>query len=125
MIQIVDKLTMFNLAVSDMPKAKAFFADTLGLKVTKDYRQDDQNWWVTLTTHEGGISINLSRYGEQIIKPGTVAVYFKTSDLASAHKKLSKKGAKVTDIQDDLFGPGSGVKFFQLEDPDGIQVTLY
>jgi predicted enzyme related to lactoylglutathione lyase len=125
MMQIVDKLTMFNLAVSDMPKAKAFYADTLGLKVTKDYRQDDQNWWVTLTTHEGGISINLSRYGEYIIKPGTVAVYFKTSDIASAHKELSKKGAKVTDIQDDLFGPGSGVKFFQLEDPDGTQVTLY
>jgi catechol 2,3-dioxygenase-like lactoylglutathione lyase family enzyme len=29
------------VAVSDMPKAKAFYADTLGLKVTTDYRQDD------------------------------------------------------------------------------------
>jgi len=125
MMQIVDRLTMFTLAVSDMPKAKAFYADTLGLKVTKDYRQDDQNWWVTLTSHESGISINLSRYGEHIIKPGTVRLYFKTSDLASAHKELSKNGAKVSDIQDDLFGPGSGVKFFQLEDPDGTQVTLY
>ncbi len=123
--QIVNKLTMFTLAVSDMPKAKAFYADTLGLKVTKDYRQDDQNWWVTLTPPEGGVSINLSRYGEHIIKPGTVAVYFKTSDVAAAHKELSKKGAQVTDIQDDLFGPGSGVKFFQLEDPDGTQVTVY
>ena len=125
MMQIVNKLTMFTLAVSDMPKAKAFYADTLGLQVTKDYRQDDQNWWVTLTSPEGGVSINLSRYGEYIIKPGTVAVYFKTSDVAAAHKELSKKGAKANDIQDDLFGPGSGVKFFQLEDPDGTQVTLY
>ena len=125
MMQIVNKPTMFSLAVSDMPKAKAFYADTLGLKVTKDYRQDDQNWWVTLTPPEGGVSINLSRYGEQIIKPGTVGVYFKTSDVAAAHQELSKKGAKVSDIQDDLFGPGSGVKFFQLEDPDGTQVTLY
>ena len=89
------------------------------------FRQDDQNWWVTLTSNEGGISINLARYGEHIIKPGTVGLYFKTSDLAEAHKELSKKGAKVNDIQDDLFGPGSGVKFFQLEDPDGTQVTLY
>jgi len=39
---------MFSMAVSDMPKAKAFYADTLGLKVTKDYRQDDKNWWVWL-----------------------------------------------------------------------------
>ena len=52
-MQIVNKPTMFTLAVSDMPKAKAFYADTLGLKVTQDYRQDDQNWWVTLTPPEG------------------------------------------------------------------------
>ena len=125
MIQIVDKLTMFNLAVSDMPKAKAFYADTLGLKVTKDFRQDDQNWWVTLTSTEGGVSINLARYGEYIVKPGSVGLYFKTSDVAAAHKELGGKGIKVNEIQDDLFGPGSGVKFFQLEDPDGTQVTLY
>jgi len=125
MMQIINKLTMFTLAVSDMPKAKAFYADTLGLKVTKDYRQDDQNWWVTLTPPEGGLSINLARYGEQIIKPSAVGLYFKTSDLDAAHQGLSSKGVKVSDIQDDLFGPGSGVKFFQLEDPDGTQVTLY
>jgi catechol 2,3-dioxygenase-like lactoylglutathione lyase family enzyme len=125
MIQIVNKPTMFSLAVRDMPKAKAFYADTLGFKVTKDYRQDDQNWWVTLTPPEGGVSITLARYGEQIIKPGTVGLYFKTSDVAAAHQALSEKGVNVSDIQDDLFGPGSGVKFFQLEDPDGTQVTLY
>jgi catechol 2,3-dioxygenase-like lactoylglutathione lyase family enzyme len=54
MIQIVNKLSMFTLSVSDMPRAKAFYVDTLGLKVTKDFRQDDQNWWVTLTSTEGG-----------------------------------------------------------------------
>ena len=125
MNQIVNKLSMFTLSVSDMPRSKAFYAETLGLKVTKDFRQDDQNWWVTLTSTEGGVSINLARYGEYIIKPGTVGLYFKTSDLAAARKDLSDRGAKVNDIQDDLFGPGSGVKFFQLEDPDGTQVTLY
>ncbi len=125
MKQIANKLTMFTLAVSDIPKAKAFYEDTLGLKVTKDYRQDDKNWWVTLTTPEGGVSINLARYGEYITRPGTIGLYFKTSDLAAAHDGLSQKGAKVNDIQNDLFGPGSGVKFFQLEDPDGTQVTLY
>ena len=125
MSQIIDKLTMFTLAVSDMPKARAFYADTLGLKVTKDYRQDDQNWWVTLTSREGGISINLARYGEYSMQPAAVGLYFKTSDIARAHQELSKKGANVSEIQDDLFGPGSGVKFFQLQDPDGAQVTIY
>src|SRR5262245_59999471 len=112
MTQIINKRTMFILAVSDRQKPKAFYADTLGLKVTKDYRQDDQNWWVTHTPPEGGVSITLARYGEYRILPGMVGVYFKTSDVAAAHKELSQKGAKVSEIQDDLFGPGSGVKFF-------------
>jgi catechol 2,3-dioxygenase-like lactoylglutathione lyase family enzyme len=129
MMQIVNKLTMFSIAVSDIPKSKAFYAETLGLKVTKDYRQDDDNWWVTLTFPEGGVSVTLARaegYGfHEHIKPGMVGVYLATSDITAAHKELSQNGAKVSDIQDDLFGPGSGVKFFQLEDPDGTQVTLY
>jgi catechol 2,3-dioxygenase-like lactoylglutathione lyase family enzyme len=32
---------MFSLAVSDMVKAKDFYADKLGLKFTTDYRQDE------------------------------------------------------------------------------------
>jgi predicted enzyme related to lactoylglutathione lyase len=49
---------------------------------------------------------------------------FATSDIAAAHKELSAKGAKVSDVKDDLFGPGSGVKWFYLEDPDGNHVVL-
>ena len=59
------------------------------------------------------------------MKPGTIAVYFATSDVAAAHKELSGKGVKVNEVKDDLFGPGSGVKWFNLEDPDGNQVLLY
>jgi predicted enzyme related to lactoylglutathione lyase len=125
-MKIVDKLTMFSMAVSDMPKAKAFYADTLGLRVTTDYRKDDDNWWVSLTPLEGGVTITLARAtGYENIKPGTVSVYFATSDITAAHKELSKKGTKVSEIQDDLFGPGSGVKFIQLEDPDGARVHLF
>lgn len=122
-IQVVDKLMMFSMIVSDMPKAKAFYADTLGLKVTKDYRQDDDHWWVSLTLPEGGVTITLTTFHENM-KPGTIAVYFATSDVAAAHKELSDKGTKVNEIKDDLFGPGSGVKWFNLEDPDGNWVHL-
>lgn len=128
-MQVVDKLMMFSLAVSDMPKAKAFYADTLGLAVTTDYHQDDDNWWVTLTLPEGGVSItlaytNLVTGRHEQMKPGMMSLYFATSDLAATHQELRAKGAKVNDIQDDLFGPGSGVKFFNLADPDGTQVHL-
>ena len=42
-MQVIDKFMMLQVAVSDMPKAKAFYVDKLGLKVTTDFRQDDNN----------------------------------------------------------------------------------
>ncbi len=122
-MQVIDKFMMLSMAVSDMPRAKAFYADKLGLKVTTDYRQDDDNWWVSLNLPEGGASMTLTTAHENM-KPGTMKIYFATSDVAATHKELSEKGVRPNQVQDDLFGPGSGVKWFNLEDPDGNQVLL-
>jgi hypothetical protein len=51
-------------------------------------------------------------------------LYFSTSDIAAAHKELNEKGVKTNEIMDDLYGPGSGVKFFNLDDPDGNAVLV-
>jgi catechol 2,3-dioxygenase-like lactoylglutathione lyase family enzyme len=122
-MQVLNKLMMFSIAVRDMPKAKAFYVDKLGLKVVTDYRKDEANCWVSLSLPEGGASITLTTAHENM-KPGAMRLYFASSDVAAAHKELSAKGAKVNDVKDDLFGPGSGVKWFNLEDPDGNQVLL-
>jgi catechol 2,3-dioxygenase-like lactoylglutathione lyase family enzyme len=122
-MKVANKLMRFKMAVSDMPKAKAFYADKLGLKVESDYRRDDHNWWVSLTPTEGGPSIVLSTTHENM-KPGTMSLYFASSDIAAAHKELSTKGAKANEVKDELYGPGSGVKWFNLDDPDGNQVFL-
>src|SRR5260370_14954598 len=106
-----------------MPKAKAFYADKLGLKVASDYRKDDDHWWVSLTLPEDSASITLTTAHENM-KPGTMKPCFATSDVAAVHKQLSVKCAKVNGSKDDLFGPGSGVRWFKLEDPDGSQVLM-
>ena len=122
-MQVVNKMKMILMVVSDMPKAKAFYADTLGLQITQDYRQTDERWWVSLAFPDGGASINLSTFGEKV-KPGSLNLYFLTSEVAAAHRELSEKGAQVSEVQDNLYGPGSGVKFFTLPDPDGNQVLV-
>ena len=109
-MQIVDELIGFK-------------TDKLGLKVASDYRRDGHNWWVSLTLPQDGASIVLTTAHENM-QPGTMSLYFSTSDVAAAHKELSAKGAKVSDVKDDLYGPGSGVKWFNLEDPDANQVFL-
>jgi len=123
-MQIVNRFMMFSLAVSDMPKAKEFYEGKLGLKVAKDYRKDDNNWWVSLSLPEGDVSITLTTFHENM-KPGTMKVYFATSDVTAARKELSEKGEKVNEVKDDLFGPGSGVKWFSLSDPDANQLLIF
>ena len=126
-MQTVNKFTMVSIVVSDMKKAKEFYTEKLGLTVATDYRRNDNNWWVTLTFPGGGASITLARSStthNEPAKPDTISFYFSTSDLAAAHKDLNEKGVKTSDVMDDLYGPGSGVKFFQVKDPDGNHVTF-
>jgi catechol 2,3-dioxygenase-like lactoylglutathione lyase family enzyme len=118
---------MVSVVVSDMKKAKEFYAEKLGLKVATDYRRNDDNWWVTLILPGSGASITLARSSttsNEPPKPGTVGFYLSSSNIAAAHKELNEKDVKTSEIRDDLYGPGSGVKFFQLNDPDGNQVTF-
>ena len=124
---VANQLTMVSVVVSDMQKAKEFYAEKLGLGVATDYRLNDDNWWVTLTLPGGGVSITLARSSttsNEPPKPSTLGFYLSTSDLTAAHKELNEKGLKPSEIQGDLYGPGSGVKFFQLQDPEGNQVTF-
>ena len=124
---VVNQLTMVSVVVSDMKKAKEFYAEKLGLEVETDYRQNDDNWWVKLTLPGGGASITLARSSttdNEPPKPDSMSFYFSTSDIATAHKELNERGIKPSEVQDDLYGPGSGVKFFQFRDPDGNQLTL-
>jgi len=63
-MQIINKLMMLSIVVRDMPKAKEFYSEKLGLKVVSDYRQSDDRWWVALTLPEGGVTITLTSYHE-------------------------------------------------------------
>lgn len=122
-MQLVTKLTMFTTIVSDMPKAKAFYADQLGLEVKTDFRQDDDHWWVSLSLPEGGMTVTLTTYHENV-KQGNISLYFTASDLEATQKALADKGIQAGEIQNDLYGPGSGVKFLKFEDPDGNWVHI-
>jgi catechol 2,3-dioxygenase-like lactoylglutathione lyase family enzyme len=122
-MEIINKLMMLAVTVSDMPKAKEFYADKLGLKVASDYRQDDDHWWVSLAV-PGGIGITLSTFKGENAKSGGMTLWFATSDISAAHKELGDKGVAVSDIGDDLHGPGSGIKWFNFKDPEGNLIHI-
>ncbi len=125
-MQTFNKLIMVSIAVRDMKKAREFYAEKLGLAIATDFRRSDDNWWVTLTLPGGGTALTLARSSsvKKTTEPSTLSFYLSTSDIAAAHKEINEKGVKPSEVRDDLYGPGSGVKFFQLRDPDGNQVTF-
>lgn len=123
-MKIINKLMMFSMVVGDMPKAKEFYADKLGCKLATEHRVDDAHWWVSVVPVDGGTSITLTTFKDSAKAGGTMALWFATSDLDGAHKELEEKGVKVNDIKDDLYGPGSGVKWFNFNDPDGNLIHI-
>jgi catechol 2,3-dioxygenase-like lactoylglutathione lyase family enzyme len=125
-MQIANKLMMVSMNVADMPKSKEFYAKKLGFEISTEYRQDDDNWWVTLAPAEGGAALTLSRalVSPESIKAGTLSMYFEAEDIEISHRTLAEAGVETDDIQNDLFGPGSNVKWFSVKDPDGNQVMF-
>ncbi|HEV2236494.1 MAG TPA: glyoxalase superfamily protein [Ktedonobacterales bacterium] len=112
-----EKVMMVQVAVSDMATAKAFYAEQLGFAVTKDFGQGDHHW-VSLELPGGGATLTLTTAHENM-QPGTLKLYLATPNVAEAHDGLKARGAAVADLQDDLYGPGSGVQWFEISDPDG------
>lgn len=125
-MQVIDKLVMFHLAVSDMDKTKAFYEEKLGCKVTNDQAYGEQRW-VSMELPGGGVSMNLTTVHENM-KPGTYKLYLSSPDVAAAYEALVSKGVKpAKELADDWGkweGNGEGGKWFALNDPDGNQLVI-
>lgn len=109
----VEKILMFHMAVTDMAKSKAFYAEKLGFTVTSDYGQGNQHW-VSLEAPGGGASLNLTTAHENM-QPGTMKLYLSTSDIEAAYTELQAKGVEPTS---EIIKAGWGTSF-GFSDPDG------
>jgi catechol 2,3-dioxygenase-like lactoylglutathione lyase family enzyme len=123
-MQLVNKLAMFHMAVTNMDAAKEFYADKLGLKVTNDKAFGDKRW-ISLELPGGGTSINLTTEPENL-KPGTMKLYLSSSDVEASYKELISKGVKPSKEIADDWGKwdGESGKWFELSDPDGNRLLI-
>src|SRR5260370_33691481 len=110
-----EKLLMVMMAVTEMAKTKAFYAEQLGWSVTKDYGQGDRHW-VSLELPGGGASLTLSTMHGKM-KPRTMTLYRSTSNIEAANNQLKSKVVKVNEVKDDLNGPCPVAKWFNLTHP--------
>jgi catechol 2,3-dioxygenase-like lactoylglutathione lyase family enzyme len=120
------KLEVVVVPVTDVDRAKAFYADTLGFNVDVDHAPNEHFRVVQLTPPGSGCSITIGK-GVAAMEPGSLkGLQLCVADIEAAHALLTGRGAPITPIRHH---DGSGFvdgrsedpwnSFFFFDDPDG------
>ena len=117
---VIKKVGLSWIGVADAAKAKAFFVNTLGLKVAEEHAEFG---WLELKGSEGGNVLGVGREKpEAMEKRGLNAVVtFVADDYEQAKKELSAKGVKFFD---EIAGCPGVPRMICFKDPDGNTLQL-
>jgi catechol 2,3-dioxygenase-like lactoylglutathione lyase family enzyme len=108
------KLELVAIPVSDVDRAKSFYADKAGFELEHDHQVSDAIRFVQLTPPGSDCSIAIGT-GLGDAPPGSVqGLQLVVSDVNVARTELLDRGVQVSDVQ--VFPWGSFVYF---SDPDG------
>ncbi|MFD6752040.1 VOC family protein [Micromonospora gifhornensis] len=119
-------LEVVVVPVSDLDRAKAFYADQLGFTVDHDTVVNDDIRLVQLTPPGSGCSIMIGKGAVPQMPPGSLkGLQLVVPDLHKARTQLLERGVEVSEIQ--VMGenprpvpdPLDNVGFIHFADPDG------
>ena len=113
------KLELVPLPVSDVDRAKAFYAEKLGFHVDLDHEVSEEFRVVQLTPPGSACSIAVG-IGIVDTPPGSVqGLHLVVSDMVAARAELAERGVDVGEVQDL-----GGALYAPFVDPDGNGWTL-
>ena len=108
------KLELVAIPVSDVDRAKAFYADKAGFNADHDYKVSDEIRFVQLTPPGSACSIALGT-GISDAPPGSVkGMQMTVADVNAARAELVARGVEVSPVQKFPWG-----MFAFFSDPDG------
>ena len=121
-------LEVVVVPVTDVDRAKSFYADQLGFIVDHDTKVSDEMRFVQLTPPGSGCSIVVGQ-GITEMQPGSIkGLQLVVSDIVAAHAQLLERGVEAGDVQvfdgdaSRLVRGGTAldnVGFVFFNDPDG------
>ena len=128
------RLEVLGLPVSDVDRAKDFYATKLGWRLDADFDVNPSFRVVQVTPPGSPCSIQFGR-GITTAAPGTVDhVYLIVPDIVAAHDELAGRGVEVSDVfhllpgEEPKAGPdpnrGTYQSFVSFSDPDGNRWLL-
>jgi len=108
------RLELVVIPVSDPDRSKAFYVDQVGFNPDHDHRVNEDLRFIQLTPPGSACSIAFGK-GLTEAPPGSVkGLQVVVDDIEEAHRVLSGRGVRVTDIDDMAWG-----RFVFFADPDG------
>jgi predicted enzyme related to lactoylglutathione lyase len=109
------KLELVNVPVSDVDRAKEFYADKVGFHLDHDHTVSDQMRFVQLTPPGSACSIAIGKGLGSDAQPGSVkGLQLVVPDIQAAHAELAGRGVEVSEVQEFPWG-----HFVFFSDPDG------
>jgi catechol 2,3-dioxygenase-like lactoylglutathione lyase family enzyme len=119
-------LEVVVVPVSDIDRAKAFYADRLGFVVDHDTVINDDVRIVQLTPPGSGCSVVIGKGAVPDMPPGSLkGLQLVVPDINQAHAELVARGVAVSDVQKlgenprPVPDPLDNVGFVFFTDPDG------
>jgi catechol 2,3-dioxygenase-like lactoylglutathione lyase family enzyme len=113
------KLELVAVPVSDVDRAKSFYADKVGFVLDHDHAVSDDIRFVQLTPPGSACSIALGK-GLTEAAPGSVeGLQIVVDDADAARAELLGRGVEASDVHDFPWG-----RFVYFSDPDGNRWAL-
>jgi catechol 2,3-dioxygenase-like lactoylglutathione lyase family enzyme len=119
-------LEVVIVPVSDVDRAKAFYADQLGFHVDHDTKISDGNRVVQLTPPGSGCSVVIGEGVVPEMPAGSLkGLQLVVPDIHAAHAQLVERGVDVSEVQvlgenpSPTANPLDNVGFLFFSDPDG------
>jgi predicted enzyme related to lactoylglutathione lyase len=116
----VTRIAFFAYAVSDMPKARAFYEGVLGLKPNADFDGSGNPNWVEYDVGETTLGIGCAP-GMWEPSPKGASAAIEVQDFEEALATVKSKGAPI------VMGPHDfpTCRMVVVADPDGNRITLH
>lgn len=117
-------LEVVVVPVSDVDRAKEFYADQLGFVVDHDTKISDDLRVVQLTPPGSGCSIVVGKGVAKMPVGSLKGLQLVVADIEAARAQLVERGVPVSEVQVLGENPGPGnpadnVSFVYFDDPDG------
>ena len=93
------KLEVVTIPVSDLDRARDFYAEKIGFNVDIDHQVSDDIRFVQLTPAGSACSIHLGP-GTERLKPGSMeGLFLVVADVKAARETLAERGVEVSEVR--------------------------